>query len=461
MEAYLEKLLSQIRCKKARPYISDEIRGHIECQIEDNLAAGMDYEEAQKCAVEDMGDPVEVGVSLDKIHRPRFAWQLIAVAGVLSLLGIITQLSVFNKAVQSDLELYLQESYRSTLISFVSAVIMGFILMSVIYFIDYTVLAKYSKIICLGILALALLRHTGFFGGVVNGSYHSIGFGMFRISLTSLMMFYVPFYGAILYKYKGGGVFALIKACIWLILPVIVTFRLPNIVVTGIIMVSMVIQLSTAIIKGWFRVSVKKALAWVWGAFTVLPAVLLFVMYKCRLLAAYQIARIDAILDASGDASYFTTMLRNLRTNIQAVGDSGNDVISSLPNFNSDYIFTYILNSYGFIAGIAICAVLAVLVMFVFGAANKQKNELGMVMGFGCGMILLMNVVINVLSAVGVLPPASTFLPFLSVGRSNILLCYGLMGLVMSIYRYKDVYPKNVKASQVAIEKKVKFTIKI
>lgn len=355
MEAYLEKLLSQIRCKKARPYISDEIRGHIECQIEDNLAAGMDYEEAQKRAVEDMGDPVEVGVSLDKIHRPRFAWQLIAVAGVLSLLGIIIQLSVFNKAVQSDLELYLQESHRSTLISFVSAVIMGFILMSVIYFIDYTVLAKYSKIICLGILALAMLRHTGLFGGVVNGSYQSIGFGMFRISLTSLMMFYVPFYGAILYKYKGGGVFALIKACIWLILPIIVTFRLPNIVVTGIIMVSMVIQLSTAIIKGWFRVSVKKALAWVWGAFTVLPAAALFVMYKCRLLAAYQIARIDAILDASGDASYFTTMLRNLRTNIQAVGDSGNDVIGSLPDFNSDYIFTYILNSYGFIAGIAIC----------------------------------------------------------------------------------------------------------
>lgn len=71
MEKYLEKLLLQIRCKKARPYIAEEIRGHIESQIEDNIADGMSYEEAEKNAVADMGDPVTVGISLDKIHSPR------------------------------------------------------------------------------------------------------------------------------------------------------------------------------------------------------------------------------------------------------------------------------------------------------------------------------------------------------------------------------------------------------
>ena len=55
METYLEKLLSQIRCKKARPYIAEETRDHIECQIADNLSEGMSYEEAEKNAVTDMG----------------------------------------------------------------------------------------------------------------------------------------------------------------------------------------------------------------------------------------------------------------------------------------------------------------------------------------------------------------------------------------------------------------------
>ena len=73
MEKYLEKLLLQIRCKKARPYIAEEIKGHIESQIEDNIADGMSYEEAEKNAVADMGDPIAVGISLDKIHKPQIA----------------------------------------------------------------------------------------------------------------------------------------------------------------------------------------------------------------------------------------------------------------------------------------------------------------------------------------------------------------------------------------------------
>ena len=148
-------------------------------------------------------------------------------------------------------------------------------------------------------------------------------------------------------------------------------------------------------------------------------------------------------------------MLRTFSKDILFVGNSGNDVIGSLPEFNSDYIFYYILNSYGSIAGIVVVAVLAALVMFIFGASIKQKNELGMVMGFGCGMIILLNILLNLLGALGIIPPASSFLPFLSIGRSNILLCYALVGIIMSIYRYKDVYPKKIRASQVSFQKTI------
>ena len=91
MEEYLEKLLAQIRCKKARPYIAEEIRGHIESQIEDNIASGMTDQEAEKNAVEDMGNPVEVGILLDKVHKPQIAWRLLVIVGIMSLLGILLQ----------------------------------------------------------------------------------------------------------------------------------------------------------------------------------------------------------------------------------------------------------------------------------------------------------------------------------------------------------------------------------
>ena len=69
MDEYLKTLLEQIRCKKARPYIRQELQNHMEDQIEANLHAGMDYESAEKETVKDMGDPVEVGISLDCIHK--------------------------------------------------------------------------------------------------------------------------------------------------------------------------------------------------------------------------------------------------------------------------------------------------------------------------------------------------------------------------------------------------------
>lgn len=53
MDEYLKTLLEQIRCKKARPYIRQELQNHMEDQIEANIHAGMDYESAEE-AVKDM-----------------------------------------------------------------------------------------------------------------------------------------------------------------------------------------------------------------------------------------------------------------------------------------------------------------------------------------------------------------------------------------------------------------------
>lgn len=129
METYLEKLLSQIRCKKARPYIAEEIRDHIECQIADNLSDGMSYEEAEKNAVTDMGDPVEVGISLDRIHKPKIAWKLLVIVGILSLLGILIQQSILRQPGFQELETWRQEVYRYTTEGFVSCIVIGFLLM--------------------------------------------------------------------------------------------------------------------------------------------------------------------------------------------------------------------------------------------------------------------------------------------------------------------------------------------
>ena len=66
-------------------------------------------------------------------------------------------------------------------------------------------------------------------------------------------------------------------------------------------------------------------------------------------------------------------------------------------------------------------------------------------MGCGCGMVFLMSLLINVLENIGIFPSTVTFLPFISSGGSYIIACYGLLGIVLSVYRYKNVYPAHIK----------------
>lgn len=94
MDEYLKTLLEQIRCKKARPYIRQELQNHMEDQIEANIHAGMDYESAEKEAVKDMGDPVEAGISLDRIHKPQIAWKLLFMIALISVAGIVTHIMI-------------------------------------------------------------------------------------------------------------------------------------------------------------------------------------------------------------------------------------------------------------------------------------------------------------------------------------------------------------------------------
>ena len=75
----------------------------------------------------------------------------------------------------------------------------------------------------------------------------------------------------------------------------------------------------------------------------------------------------------------------------------------------------------------------------------RQKNQLGMMMGCGCGIVFLINFSINILENLGVFPQSVTFLPFLSAGGSCIIVSYGLMGIVLSTYRYKNIYPRHLK----------------
>ena len=87
---YMELLLEQIRNKRAKELVAHEITSHIEDQEEAYRAQGLTAYDAERRAVLDMGDPVETGVSLDAVHKPKMSWSMIILTAIISLLGVFT-----------------------------------------------------------------------------------------------------------------------------------------------------------------------------------------------------------------------------------------------------------------------------------------------------------------------------------------------------------------------------------
>lgn len=442
MEEYLKAVIEQIRCKNVRPYVERELRDHLEDQINDNIASGMDKDEAVRAAVKDMGDPIETGIALDRVHRPSIAWGMIALVFVISIAAALIHFAIASGAEGS---VYNQSS--KTMIMFGA----GFLVMLAIYFVDYTHVARFSKLIALCLIGLCI--YARMFGTYINGAQLWVRAFFIDINVEAVMMLYVPVFAGILYKYRNGSatsskrhsaVFDFIKILFWMIVPVFLVMQMPALVTALMMLISMLTLLTIATSKGWFKVSKPTAIASIWGVFVGLPVIGSVVMFFGNGLADYQKARLVAFFTGSGEANYLTNVLRNVASSCRLYGSNGVDASITIPEYNSAYVLSYISITYGLIAGILIACALAALIAIVFGISLKQKNQLGMLMGCGCGMVLLVTTLINIFQNLGWFPPSRTFLPLMSSGGSYIIVTYILIGIVLSIYKYKSIYPKHV-----------------
>ena len=452
MEEYLKVLMEQIRCKKAHPYIKQEILGHLEEQIEDNMSEGMSREEAERAAVADMGSPVEAGIALDKVHRPKMNWGVVGLMAIISIAGI-----VLHELMWSQLGLHARGS-----LDFVQHTLIGFGLMLVVYRLDYSLIARFSKVIAAGMLAACLIAKVQ--GNYVGGTPW-LQIIYWDISLYFPMLLYVPIYGAVIYKYYGQGYSGLWKAILWMMIPVVLAFELPMFGLALVLLFSMLIVLTIALVRDWFRVAKKKVIATIWGCCIGIPALIVAVIMKFDLLMEYQIVRLKAFFTYTDNqgANYMTWKLRDLLGKCQFIG-SGDGVWAYNENrldywggWNTQYIFSYVMVTYGILAGILLVCMLALLIFMIFRIAFKQKNQLAMLMGCGCGMVIGLNVEVNIAQNLGLLPIFEGFLPFFSKSGGGILVCYIMMGIILSIYRYKNIYPRHVNTKLDA----VKLTIQL
>lgn len=452
-EEYLDKVAEQMRCEKARQLVKDEMKDHIEDQAEAFMNMGMKEYEAEEKAVEEMGDPVEAGVMMDRTHRPQRAWGMLLLIAAVSILGIAVQF-VIDVGGSTD-----TASIQSILgVSFYRQVIyvgIGFAAMLAVYLVDYSILSKRPK--TAAGLFLAFMFINIFFTGVqMNGAMMYFRIGGFMISLPMLMYLYVPLYGAVLYGERKKGWPALLACIMWMIVPVFFTVRIPSLNVALNLFAVMLVMLTIAVAKGWFQVKKGPVITVMWGTVLAVPAVFVFMVLNngSKILAPYQMMRIRAWntpgLYADG-AGYQTVKFKEMMDTSRLLGANkeGMHVFADLwQSQNSEYILTHITTYYGLLVSALLVGLLVWMILKVFQISADQKNQLGMMVGFGCGLVFGFQTLSYVLQNFGLVPPTSGFLPLFSHGMTGTMVTYVLLGILLSIYRYQNILPAEPKSGK-------------
>lgn len=411
---YLEILAEQIRYKKALPMIEKELEDHMEDQKKDFLASGMTEKEAEAAAVMEMGDPVAVGVDMDRIHRPKMAWGLILLTGALYLAGMIFRYLLYDR---SGLGIYIANSWVYYVLAFV--VMIG------VCYVDYSRIGEKARELTVG-LFLILMAGIWFGGTVVNGSvgWISVG-GMMILNVRVLVYLFLPLYGAILYRYRGQGYEVIWKAAAWMLPAVVVVFYANSLMLALLLCVfSMVIFLL-----------LYAGMVWKFGA-------------------VYQKERLKMLLPPYGEEiSAVMEPLRSAAANSHMVGSSAQAMKGLEMYGDRDFLFTYILSFCGILTAVLFVSLIAVLLFYLLKHTLRQRNQAGRIMGLGCTVVLVGRLVIYLLGNLGLQPYGDGYCPFLSTGGSSAVVTGILLGLLFSIYRYQNIAkePKKSRTKQICL----------
>ena len=406
-EEYIRTLTEQIRCKMARPEVAREIGDHIEDQTRAFMSEGMSRQEAESAALKDMGNPVDAGVELDKVHRPAMPWGMIALIIALSVLSCIFQYLLNQKSISAGGDGY--SMGRQILFT-----MCGILAMTGVCFADYTRIAARARELMTGLILLLILGRQ-FFGLTANGADRWIAMpGGQAVNVLLLLMLTVPLYAAVLYGYRGKGWSVIWKGVLWMVPGCWIAVRCSSIWMACVLFLTYLAMLGLAVWRGWYRLPGKAVFAGICTAAVLLPVIM-------------------AVLILFYGDDY-------QKSRLVGAGDAMVPDVSFLPAL-SDFLLVNVARYYGILAAVLLSGLLIFLLLRFLRLSLRQRNQLGMLMGTGCAAVFLIEAVFYFMNNCGVMY-LGNYCPFFSYGGSGAIVMYLLLGIMLSICRYQNTAPE-------------------
>ena len=292
------------------------------------------------------------------------------------------------------------------------------------------------------LITIILLILVEFVGSVGMGAQRWIDLGFMRLQPSELMKVTLVMALAAYYDWLPPQK---MSRPIWVLLPVL-AILLP----TALVLRQPDLGTSILLITGGAMVMFIAGVHWgYFAAVTALGVGLVATVFQSRgaswqLLKDYQYRRIDTFLDPASDplgAGYHITQSKI------ALGSGGwtgrgfmqgtQSRLNFLPEKHTDFIFTTLAEEFGFVGGISLLGLYALIIMFCILAALANRDRFSSLMILGIASTFFLFFAVNMSMVMGMAPVVGVPLPLVSYGGSAMLVLMLAFGLIQSAHIHR------------------------
>ncbi|USO01840.1 MAG: rod shape-determining protein RodA [Alphaproteobacteria bacterium] len=112
--------------------------------------------------------------------------------------------------------------------------------------------------------------------------------------------------------------------------------------------------------------------------------------------------------------------------------------LNFLPEKQTDFVFTMYSEEFGFIGGVFLLILYAILIAYGYTVSTQCRNRFGSLLAAGISTILFIYVIVNVGMVAGLLPVVGVPLPLVSYGGTSMITVLMGMGFIISVDIHKN-----------------------
>jgi cell division protein FtsW len=183
------------------------------------------------------------------------------------------------------------------------------------------------------------------------------------------------------------------------------------------------------------------------GHFIVLGLVAIPLLWNQVAGANYRLKRVVAFLDPSADpAAFYQSHQSLIAIGSGGIGGrglgEGQQKFGFLPEPHNDFLFSMIAEEWGFIG---VCFTVLLFTGFAvagYRIASRASDLFGYLLGIGMTNLIVVSALLHMGIALALLPTTGVVLPFMSYGRSGLVVSFAAVGILLSLARHSAQEPR-------------------